>query len=31
VDRIFSLLRSAGPGTTLPKGLSLTTLEVVVR
>jgi response regulator of citrate/malate metabolism len=31
VDRIFSLLRSAGPDTTLPKGLSLTTLEVVVR
>ena len=31
VDRIFSLLRSAGPDTTLPKGLSMTTLEVVVR
>lgn len=31
VDRIFGLLRSAGPDTSLPKGLSLTTLEVVVR
>lgn len=31
VDRIFGLLRSAGPDTTLPKGMSLTTLEVVVR
>jgi len=30
VDRIFGLLRSAGPGEQLPKGLSDTTLEVVV-
>jgi response regulator of citrate/malate metabolism len=30
IDRIFSLLRSAGPTAALPKGLSDTTLEVVV-
>jgi response regulator of citrate/malate metabolism len=30
IDRIFSLLRSSGPTAALPKGLSDTTLEVVV-